>query len=76
MDYIIPRKLISWNINFDSVYLEFLNLLSWKAIEKISNILLGIRYSGTYKFYYNWNNSSETAPNSIFKILFQRLTLS
>ena len=21
---------------------------------------------GTYKFYYNWNNYSETAPNSIF----------
>ena len=28
---------------------------------------------GTNKFYYNWNNFSETAPNSIIKILFQRL---
>ena len=34
MEYIIPRKLIGWNINFVSVYLEFLNVLSWKAIEK------------------------------------------
>ena len=48
MEYIIPKKLIGWNINIASVYLEFLNVLSWKTwktIEKISNILLGIRYS-------------------------------
>ena len=34
MENIIPRKLIGWNINFVSVYLELLNVLSWKAIEK------------------------------------------
>ena len=44
MEYIIPRKLIGLNINFSSVYLEFLNVLSWKTIEKIS-----IRYSGNKK---------------------------
>ena len=37
MEYIIPRKLIGWNINFGSVYLEFLNVLSSKTIEKISS---------------------------------------
>ena len=37
MKYIIPRKLIGWNIIFGSVYLEFSNVLSWKTIEKISN---------------------------------------
>ena len=66
MEYIIPRKLIGWNINFGSVYLEFLNLLSWKTIGKISNILLESDTPGTDKFHYNWNNSSKTAPNSIF----------
>ena len=30
MEYIIPRKLIDWNINLGSVYLELLNVLSWK----------------------------------------------
>ena len=30
MEYIIPRKLIGWNINFGSVYLELLNVRSWK----------------------------------------------
>ena len=30
MEYIISRKLIGWNINFGSVYLELLNVLSWK----------------------------------------------
>ena len=48
MEHIIPKKLICWNINIASGYLEFLNVLSWKTwktIGKISNILLGIRYS-------------------------------
>ena len=30
MEYIIPRKLIGWNINFGTVYLELLNVHSWK----------------------------------------------
>ena len=34
IEYIIPRKLIGWNINFGSVYLEFLNVLSEKQLKK------------------------------------------
>ena len=30
MEYFIPRKLIGWNINFGTVYLELLNVHSWK----------------------------------------------
>ena len=34
MEYNIPWKLIGWNVNFGSVYLEYLNVLYWKTIEK------------------------------------------
>ena len=34
MEYVIPRKLIGLNVNFGSVYVQFLNVFSWKAIEK------------------------------------------
>ena len=34
MEYIIPEKLIDWNIIVRSVYLDFWNVLSWKTIEK------------------------------------------
>ena len=34
MEYIIPRKFIGWNINLGSVYLELLNVLSWKNNRK------------------------------------------
>ena len=68
MKNITPRKLISRNINFGLVYLEFLNALEiLKKTEKISNILSGIRY-------YNWNNSSVTATNSIFLFFFSPKT--
>ena len=64
MKYIIPRKLIGWNINFGSVYLEFYFLE--KELKKYQTFSQESDIPGTYKFYYNWNNSSETAPNSIF----------
>ena len=34
MEYLVPRKLIGCNMNFGSAYLDFLNVLPWKAIEK------------------------------------------
>ena len=42
----------------------------YQTFSKESDIL------GTCKFYHNRNNSSETAPDSVFLILFQRLALS
>ena len=41
MEYIISRKLIGLNINFSSVYLELLNVLSWKNNRK--NIKYSLR---------------------------------
>ena len=72
MEYTIPGKLIAWNIIFYLVFKGTFLKNNWK----ISNIPLEIRYSRRYKFYWNWNNSSETAPNSIFIILFKRLAVS
>ena len=44
MEYIIPRKLIDGNINLGSVYLELLNVLSWKnnrnSIKHLTNLIL------------------------------------
>ena len=76
MEYIIPGKLIDWNIIFCSLYLEFLNVVSWKTIEKYQIFPQKFDIPGICKFYCNWNNSSETAPISIFIILFKRLALS
>ena len=58
MEYIIPRNFIGWNINFNSVYLELLNVLLWKTIEKYQTFSSESDIPGTFKFYYNWNNSS------------------
>ena len=74
MEYIISRKLIGWNINFGSVYLEF--YFFEKQLKKYQTFSQESDIPGIYKFYYNWNNSSEAAPNSIYLNLFQRLGLS
>ena len=62
IEFIIRRKLIDWNINFSSVYLELLNVLSWKKqLKKYQTFSKESDIPGTYKFYYNCDNSSETA---------------
>ena len=47
-----------------------------KQLKKYQIFPQKLDIQGTYKFYCNWNNSSETASNSIFAILFKRLALS
>ena len=69
MEYIIPRKLIGWNINFGSIYLELLNALSWKDNWR------NIKYSLMNQIFLEHINSISTGiilPNSVFQILLQR----
>ena len=54
MEYIIPRNFIGWNINFDSVYLELLNVLLWK------NNWKNIKHSLRNQIFHEHSNSIRT----------------
>ena len=52
MEYIIPRKLISWNINFGSVHLDFKCTFLKNNWKKSQTFSYESDIPGTYKVYY------------------------